>query len=245
MSETALTVADPMTMMQSAINSGFSAEQLAQVVSIVQTIRADQAREAFARAMTACQQEMPAVLMDAQNTHTRSRYATLESVNVRIKPVYTKHGFSVSFGTADSPLESHVRIVADLRHDQGHAARYQADLPLDGTGSQGGKSSMNAPQATGSTYSYGQRYLLKMIFNLTIGGEDDDANGAGRLDPILTPDQVGVINDLLEECGKLGVVTNVGRFWEWLKVDGLHAVRQSQFTKVVSELNRQRKKVAK
>jgi hypothetical protein len=38
---------------------------------------------------------------------------------------------------------------------------------------------MSKIHATGSAVTYGRRYLLMMIFNLSIGDRDDDGNGAG------------------------------------------------------------------
>ena len=169
---------EPLSLIQIAVEKGYDPAQLKVLVDLQAAVEAQQARKAFNVAMTACQSEMPLVVKDSENAHTRSRYAGLECVQRVARPVYTKHGFSVAFGTMDSPLAEHVRLIADVRHTQGHNERYQADIPLDGKGSQGGKSAMNAPQATGSTYSYGQRYLLKLIFNLTIADEDDDAQGA-------------------------------------------------------------------
>jgi hypothetical protein len=51
---------------------------------------------------------MPCVVKDRDNPFTKSRYATLENVNTVIRPVYTQHGFSLSYGrrTARSPTTS-------------------------------------------------------------------------------------------------------------------------------------------
>jgi hypothetical protein len=50
-------------------------------------------------------------------------------------------------------------------------------MPADGKGAKGGDV-MTKTHATGAAVSYGQRYLLKMIFNLAVGEVDDDGNGA-------------------------------------------------------------------
>lgn len=168
----------PLDMLRVATDKGFNADQLEKLVRLNEQWEANEARKAFALAMNLCQQEMPVVLKDAENKHTRSRYARLESLTRTIKPVYTRHGFSLAFGTADSPLELHIRLVCKVTHRGGHAETFQADIPLDGTGPKGEViGGMNRTQAAGSTYSYGQRYLSKLIFNLTIADEDDDGVG--------------------------------------------------------------------
>ena len=61
----------------------------------------------------------------------------------------------------------------------GYTRRYHIDMPADGKGAKGGDV-MTRTHATGSAVSYGKRYLLIMIFNLTMGGEyEDDGNAAG------------------------------------------------------------------
>ena len=54
-------------------------------------------------------------------------------------------------------------------------------MPADGKGAQG-RDVMTRTHATGSAVSYGRRYLLLMIFNIAVGGEDDDGNAAGKRD---------------------------------------------------------------
>jgi hypothetical protein len=39
---------------------------------------------------------------------------------------------------------------------------------------------MTKTHATGAATSYGMRYLLKMIFNVAVGEDDDDGNGGGK-----------------------------------------------------------------
>src|SRR5690606_15862485 len=51
-------------------------------------------------------------------------------------------------------------------------------MPADGKGAKGGDV-MTKTHAAGSAMSYGQRYLLKLIFNVAIGENDDDGNSAG------------------------------------------------------------------
>jgi hypothetical protein len=50
-------------------------------------------------------------------------------------------------------------------------------MPADGKGAKGGDV-MTRTHATGSALSYGMRYLLKMIFNVAVGEDDDDGNDA-------------------------------------------------------------------
>lgn len=144
----------------------------------------DAARE-FAAAMKRAQAAMPIIQKRGSNQQTKSQYALLEDINRACTPIYTTEGFSLSFGTTKSDLQDHVGIVCDVLHEAGHSRTYHYDAPIDNAGING---SLNKTltHGRGSAISYGQRYLIKMIFNLTIGGEDDDGNaaGGGGVDPI-------------------------------------------------------------
>lgn len=138
--------------------------------------RADE--EAFNAAMNKAQGEMGRVAVDAANAQTRSVYATYGQLDKAVRPIYTKHGFSISFNEGDGAPEGHARILAYVSHSAGHTRAYKADIPNDGKGAKGGDV-MTKTHATGAAHSYGRRYLLKDIFNIAIGEEDNDGNGEG------------------------------------------------------------------
>jgi len=134
--------------------------------------------EAFNAAMNLAQSEMSPVATDANNPQTRSRYATYAKLDSALRPIYTRHGFSLSFDTGEGAPEGFVRVLAYASHRGGHTRTYHCDMPADGKGAKGGDV-MTKTHATGSANSYGMRYLLKMIFNVAVGETDDDGNGGG------------------------------------------------------------------
>jgi hypothetical protein len=137
---------------------------------------ADEARVKFERAMSAAQGEMGQVTKDAQNTHTKSRYARLEAVDEVIRPIYTKHGFSLSFNQAEAPTGA-LKLTCKVGHEAGHSESYDLTGGLDNKGSQGTANKTDI-QAAGSTVTYLRRYLTCMIFNVVIADQDRDGNDA-------------------------------------------------------------------
>jgi len=107
----------------------------------------------------------------------------LENIIEQLSPIWTRHGFAVSFGTGDCPTEGYYRVECELTHSAGHSKRYHADLPCDMTGIQGSVNKTGI-HGFGSTMSYGRRYLVCMVFNVAVKTEDDDGNAA---DPENTP----------------------------------------------------------
>ncbi len=144
---------------------------------------AQEARVEFDRAMVAAQGEMRAIRADLENPQTRSKYASYAQLDKAIRPIYSRHGFAVSFNTGDAPRDNELRVLATLSHAGGHRQDYRIDMPADGKGARG-NDVMTKTHATGAAASYGQRYLYKLMFNLAVGDVDDDGNGAGYNDDI-------------------------------------------------------------
>lgn len=137
-----------------------------------------QAEAAFNVAMTAAQTAMRPVVADANNTQTNSKYATYKALDEVLRPIYTQHGFALSFNTQKSPIPENICVVCRVAHIGGFSRDYEIDMPADGKGPKGGDV-MTKTHATGSATAYGMRYLLKMIFNVAITNDDDDGNAAG------------------------------------------------------------------
>ena len=155
-----------------AMNPEADIEKLERVMALQERMLDRDQEVIFNKALVAAQREMPVVETKSENKQTNSFYAKLDTINKAIVPVYTKHGFAVSFDTQDSPLPEHIRIVATLVHADGHSKDFRHDLPIDDKGIKG---SVNKTQMHGraSTVSYGQRYLLCMIFNISTGTDVD------------------------------------------------------------------------
>jgi hypothetical protein len=158
---------------------------------------ARQAHLDFNAALKAAKKDMPRILRNKENKHTKSTYADLAAVSAAMDPVITQHGFSTSFGTADSPLPNHYRITCTLSHDGGHEKEYQADIPIDSAGPKG-EQNKTLTHAFGSTMSYGRRYLKMMIFD--VATVDDDGNGnASAPDGPVTAEALNEFTGLVDQ----------------------------------------------
>jgi hypothetical protein len=242
MTDTELTtstgIQDPVSRMLTLLEKGGDVEVMKKMMELCETWRANQAKQEYIMALNECQAEMPPVVKDAHNEQTSSMYAKLESVNTVIKPCYTKHGFSISFYEGVTTKEDHVRIVADVLHTGGHERQYFVDLHIDGKGIKGNVN-MIPIHAKASTFSYGQRYLICMIFNVTIAGQDIDGNQGPQG---LTDDQVEAINGLLERVrARFGDEAQYEAFlvtwWKWLKCPhGLVDLKAGRYEEAVLDL---------
>jgi hypothetical protein len=183
MTELAVTESTAMVSMieRLAARPDINVDNLERILAMQERIMAKQAEVSFDEAMMACQQEIPAILRNKNNQQTSSRYADLEAINEAIVPIYTKHGFSLSFSTADCPVAEHYRVTC-LVSRSGYSRSYQGDIPNDVTGLKG-NANKTRTHAFGSTMSYGRRYLTLLIFNITLTNEDNDGQRKQTINP--------------------------------------------------------------
>ena len=196
--------------------------------------RAQQA--AYAKAMADCEREMPSVAKDRQNSHTKSWYATLEAINQQIKPIYAKHGFSLSFCETPSDTPNSITVVATLRHRDGHSEQFHGVFPVDGGGMKGGANKTDI-QAKGSTLTYARRYLTLMIFNIAIEGEDTDGNKRKPVERI-TADEVTQLKDIMDQCDHAGKPVNLTAFLNWCDAESIEAIPRFNFGNVRDSLKK-------
>jgi len=217
---------------RAATNPEIDIDKMKALLDMQERILGRHAEMAYNSAMTQAQSEMGRIPANALNPQTRSRYATYDALDVVLRPIYTKHGFALSFDTDDSPKPEHVRVVCDVTHTEGHKERKKIDMPADGKGAKGGDV-MTKTHAAGGALSYGMRYLLKMIFNVAIGEEDKDGNVP--LEKI-SAEQVAALVTLAKE-----VKANVTSFCAYMKVEKLADILAKDFDNAVKALNKKRK----
>ena len=153
-------------------------DRLERLAALHERARTRQAEAKFSGALARLQQKLPILIERGEITgpdgERQATYATWEDTLEAIRPLLAYNGFSLSFRPVPSSAGGLVSVVGILRHRAGHAEEAELQLPADATG---GK---NAVQAIGSTVTYAQRYLTRMLLGLASRGEDDDAGSAGK-----------------------------------------------------------------
>lgn len=206
---------------QTAADPTSDVAKLRALIDMQREVLAEQSRVAFERAMVETQTEMPMVVRDATNDHTRTKYARLETIDEKIRPIYTKHGFSLSFdGTTQA--DRSIEVTCIVSHREGHSRSYKLAGELDNVGS-GGKQNKTGIQAIGSTVSYLRRYLTLMIFNITLGNEDRDG-GYQAPQGNITAAQKEELVALMQETH-----TDTAKFLAFMQVGTLDDLPASRF----------------
>lgn len=223
-----------------AADPSVSVERVEQLFGLYQRMQADRAQKAFAAALVDAQKDMAPIAKDADNSQTKSRYATYDALDRALRPIYTEHGFAVSFNTEQSALESHVRIVCTVVHRDGHERTYSVDMPCDGKGAKGGDV-MTKTHAMGSAITYGRRYLLASAFNIATTERDDDGNAAGgAIDGLISEAQLQELISLADEVG-----ADKAKFCKFYNITSFADIQVSQFEKAKNALKQKARHAAK
>lgn len=171
----------PYQLLQLAVDKGADIDTIERLAKLQSEMLDREAKIGFEQAMQRCQAHMGRIGADMLNPQTKSRYASYAALDRVLRPIYAKEGLSLSFDTGDAPAPDMVRVLCHVSHQGGHTRTYRIDMPADGKGAKGGDV-MTKTHATGAAASYGSRYLLKMIFNVAVGEDDDDGNLSGEMD---------------------------------------------------------------
>lgn len=207
-------------------------EKMERLMALHERITARQAEAAFNAAMETCQAEMRPISADATNPQTRSKYATYAKLDRALRPIYTKHGFSLSFSDGETTKPEHVRVMGLVRHKGGFRETHWKDMPADGKGAKGGDV-MTKTHAAGAAQQYGMRYLLKGIFNVAIGEDDNDGNETVET---VSEEQIANLEALLTE-----VSANKASFLKWAKVASLGQIPAKNYEACVKAIEAKRR----
>jgi hypothetical protein len=152
-------------------------ERLERLAAMYERAVAREVEAKFNAALVKMQPKLPVLpecgTITDPDGEVQATYATWEDTVEAIRPILARHGFSLSFKAGRSSAGL-LAVSGVLRHEAGHKEEVELLLPADTTGNK------NAVQAIGSTVTYGQRYVAKMLLNLTSRGEDDDGRAAGQ-----------------------------------------------------------------
>jgi hypothetical protein len=191
------------------------------------------ARMAFASALSAMQSEMPVIdengaIVHKEGEKPRSKYALFEDINDAVKPILQTHGFAITFRIKQ--LDAMIEITAVLSHREGHSEETSMRMPADSSGSK------NTVQAMGSTVSYGKRYTMMALLNITSrakGDRDDDGAATGMIDI----DQAVIIDKLIADTK-----ADKKAFLAYFKIDDVRKLKNSDHQVALDMLNKKAKK---
>lgn len=170
-----------------------------------------QRQEQFNRDLNAAIDAMPVITKtgrilipgkNGEHDRVQGTYARFEDLNRIVKPILQRNNLTISFTPGGS--DTRVTIGTVIRHANGIVKEYEPlPLPFETSGSK------NNVQGVGSSISYGKRYAMCAVLNITVEAEDDDGSGGVRV----MPEERS--NLIIEEATG---ASDDGRYTEWFKV---------------------------
>lgn len=165
-------------------------EKMERLMAMHERMQAKSAQTEFNASLASMQCDIPSIAERGAG-HGKITYATLEDINDVLKPIMQRYGFAISFKVEHS--QGGISVTGILMHRAGHREETTMLLPSDTSGSK------NAVQAVASSVSYGKRYVMCAMLNISTRGEDDDGYAAAPVVSI-TEQQVKSIRALLAKC---------------------------------------------
>ena len=134
-------------------------------------------RRIFFTDMNAMQMELTQIHRDKPNPAFHSRYATETEIDAAARPIYTKYGFSITFGTAPATTPGNIMVTCTVAHRSGFHETHALEGPISTEGSQGRRAGATPIQAVGIAVTYLKRTLIKMVLNLVTTDDPADNDG--------------------------------------------------------------------
>lgn len=201
-------------------------EKMERLMAMHERMQAKTAQTEFNSALASMQCDIPSIAERGEG-HNKITYATLEDINDVIKPIMQRYGFAMSFKVEHA--QAGISVTGILMHRAGHREETTMLLPSDTSGSK------NAVQAVASSVSYGKRYVMCAMLNITTRGEDDDGYAAVPVATI-TEQQAKSITALLAKCKPETVTGFCGIYGE------PEEIAKADYDKAMAQLNKAAKR---
>lgn len=213
-------------LIEAARDPTFDVAKLDKAIEMIERRETDKRKRAFYAALAAAKGEFGPILKTRvvdyphkerddreAGGRTKYKYEELADISTVVDPILSKHGLSYRHKTVQAGPKMTVTCILS------HADGYSEENSLDGVEDKSGQKNPN--QSIASTVTYLQRYTLKQALGVG-AGRDDDAGGFD--DPMITPDDVVYIEQLISDTG-----SDLERLLKTVGADSVVEMHASQF----------------
>jgi hypothetical protein len=209
-----------------ATNPDVDVSKLSAILDMQERILAKRWESEFNEAFTCLAAEMPRITKKNEveiKGVVQYKFASWDNIDATIRPIMSKHGFSLSFDTVQRVGEGGgIIVTGTLLHRSGHKRTASIPVALEASGSK------NNVQGMGSSLSYGKRYVTTMLLNLTTVGEDDDGVQAGIA--YITAAQIAEIDALVAK------LDDPAPFFRWAGITNTSEMQATNFLTAKNKL---------
>lgn len=164
-----------------AIETPGAVDAIERIVALRKELASDAAKAAFDEALSAFQSECPIIEKSKgvpdRNGNIAYKYAPIEHIEAKIRPLLRQHGFSHTFDTDTASAQGWVIAKCIVTHREGHSRTSVAKFPL---GTKTGI--MSDTQVYASALTFANRRALQNAYGLVLAGEDlDGMSGKAKM----------------------------------------------------------------
>lgn len=217
---------------RAASNPEVDVDKLERLLQMQERILARNAKAAYDAGMARMAPELPVIEKrgEIRNRagHVQSTYPLWEDIDKAVRPILSRHGFTLSFRVGHENGQQ--TITGVLAHAEGHSESTTIYLPSDDSGAK------NRVQAVGSSIQYGKRYTASALLNLVFRDDwlDDDGKQADPR-PSISEEQQANLEALMDEVG-----ADTAGFLKWAGVESMEAVPAAKYDQAVRLLEKKR-----
>lgn len=158
---------------EKAIAQNAPVETLERLFSLHKEVKAEQAREAFVKALAEFQSVCPVIkktkkVLNKDGNTVRYMYAPMDSVIEQIKKPLAQNGLSYSWDVVRG--DNHMKVTCKLTHVMGHSETSTFEIPIVDS------QFMTSPQSYATAQTYAKRYTLLNVLGIGTADEDTDSN---------------------------------------------------------------------
>lgn len=207
---------DPEAILRFAIEKGADIGTIERMMVVRDKLKAEQAKEAFDRAMAAFQAECPVIVKNKDvNDLSGSllyKYCPLEYIIAQVRPLLQKHGFSYALDTDLTAEAGYVIAVCKAVHQAGHSECSKAKFRL-GTKTR----AMSDTQVDAAALTFASRRAFQNAFGIVVAGEDSDGQTEKPKGPGPSTKQASnpSVRDLVKELWSILPASVAGKNPNW------------------------------
>lgn len=219
----------PMEMIMTAVKSGSTPEQIAQLMDLQDRFEQKEAKKSFVLALAKFRKECPDIRKDGKG-HNNAKYSTLHNALDTIKSTMEDCGISHSWRTSTTGVaeKKEITVTCVITHIDGHCEESSLSAGIDTSGNK------QIIQGVGSTVSYLERYTLFSVLGMTSREMDDDGYGPNQK---IDEDQKEEIINLIKETK-----TDTAKFMKFMNVGSVDEIPLLKFNKAKNALKQKVKK---
>lgn len=170
---------------RASTNDKFDSQTFKLLLDTYREERSQARQDAYYRDMAQVQQEMNPPNWTGRNPTFNNPFPKLDDLDRAARPIYTRYGFSVTYGAEPHPDLGWRRVTITIAHREGHTVTIPLDVPVDTPvpGRSGRESPRTPIQSVMSSNTYAMRTLLRMAFNIVAKHDPSDDDGEALINP--------------------------------------------------------------